>query len=289
MKIPEILREQRRGVSFEFFPPKTEKGRANLAGCADVLKKYEPLFVSATYGAGGGNKDTAVDTVISLNKSDEMTVMPHLTCIGAQAPELDGILSVYEKNGIENILALRGDPPAGDETFDVSSGDFPHASDMISHISEKYPFALAAAAYPEGHFEAASLGEDIENTKKKIDAGARFLITQMFFNNAHFYSFREKLKKAEIDVPVLAGIMPILNFGKIRDLANNYAKVEIPEKLSRLMEPLAESPEDQKKAGIEYAVRQCEDLKSNGVGFFHFFVLNRPDAAVKIIEAAGLG
>ncbi len=287
LRIAEELAVRRKGVSFECFPPKTEKGKNNLYSALRELEKYEPLFVSVTYGAGGGNKDTAVDTVLSLKKDFSFTVMPHLTCIGASLGEINQILDTYKAGGIENILALRGDPPASSDDFDASKGVFGHASEMIKHIKRDYGFSCAAAFYPEGHFEALSLEDDIIHSVGKIEAGAGFAVTQMFFDNSYYYDFMDRAGKAGIKVPVLPGIMPVLNFEKIKELASSSAKVMIPEDLAALMERF-NSPEDQKKAGIDYASAQCADLKKNGVNFFHFFVMNRAESASRIIENAEL-
>ena len=287
MKIAEKLAANEKGVSFECFPPKTEKGKNNLYSALGELEKHEPLFVSVTYGAGGGNKDTAVDTVLSLKKDFSFEIMPHLTCIGASMDEINEILDTYKVAGIENILALRGDPPSGVEGFDPSKGVFAHASDMIKHIKKEYGFSCASAFYPEGHFEALSLEDDISRSVEKIEAGADFAVTQMFFDNSCYYDFMDRAVKAGIKAPVLPGIMPILNFEKIKELASSSAKVMIPKKLEDLMARF-DSPDDIKKAGIDYASTQCADLLKNGVKFFHFFVMNRAESASRIIENAGL-
>ncbi|MEA2081381.1 MAG: methylenetetrahydrofolate reductase [NAD(P)H] [Elusimicrobiota bacterium] len=287
MIIAEELGRRERGVSFECFPPKTEKGMRNLHSAMGELGKCNPLFVSVTYGAGGGNKDTAARTVLSLKKNFSFTVMPHLTCVGASLDEINEILDTYKASGIEDILALRGDAPSGIEGFDPSKGVFVHASDMIKHIKKDYGFSCAAAVYPEGHFEALSFEDDIVNSVGKMEAGADFSITQMFFDNRYYYDFADRFEKAGNNCPVLPGIMPILNFKKIKELASSSAKVTIPKKLESLMARF-DSPGDIKKAGIDYASAQCEDLKKNGVKFFHFFVMNRAESAARIIENAGL-
>lgn len=287
MRIAEKLAAEGKGVSFECFPPKTEKGRRNLYDALGGLEKYKPLFVSVTYGAGGGNRETAVDTALSLKKDFSFEVMPHLTCIGASAPEIDDVLGGYKDAGVDNILALRGDPPAALEGFDLSRGVFQHASDLIKHIKNEYPFSCGAAFYPEGHFQSPSLEDDIRRTADKFAAGADFGVSQMFFDNRHYYDFLERASKAGIKQPLLPGIMPILNFEKIKELASSSAKVEIPGKLEKLMGRYS-SPEDIKRAGIDYASAQCEDLLRNGLRFFHFFVMNRAESAASIIENAGI-
>jgi len=287
MRIAEKLEASERGVSFECFPPKTEKGRSNLYGALGALEKYKPLFVSVTYGAGGGNRDTAVDTVLSLKKDFTFEVMPHLTCIGAPASEIDGVLDTYKDAGIENILALRGDPPSALEGFDESRGVFAHASDLIKHIKKEHSFSAGAAFYPEGHFQSPSPADDITHLAGKFAAGADFGISQMFFDNRHYYDFLDRAAKAGIKKPLIPGIMPILNFEKIKELASSSAKVAIPDKLERLMNSYSD-PEDIRKAGIDYASAQCEDLLRNGVRFFHFFVMNRAESSACIIENAGI-
>lgn len=287
MRIAEKLAASVKGVSFECFPPKTEKGRNNLYAALGGLEKYRPLFVSVTYGAGGGNKDTAVGTVLSLKKDFSFEVMPHLTCIGAPVGEINRILDTYKAAGIENILALRGDPPAAIEGFDESKGVFPHASGFIKHIRKEYAFSCGAAVYPEGHFQSASLEDDTLHSAEKFSSGADFGVSQMFFDNRYFFDFVDRMDKAGIKTPVLPGIMPILNFDKIKELASSSAKVTIPVKLEQLMSRYSD-PDDIRKAGIDYASLQCADLLKNGVKFFHFFMMNRSESAARIIENAGI-
>jgi methylenetetrahydrofolate reductase (NADPH) len=274
MKIRDILSDSHTGVSFEVFPPKTEKGMANLQVCVDEFVRWKPSFVSVTYGAGGSNRDNAIETVVSLKKRDDVEVLAHLTCIGASKSEIRSIMEIYKRNGIENILALRGDPPKDVVDFDWSNGEFRNAREMVEFIKKEHDFCVGVAVYPEGHSESPTIEKDMEYMKQKIDAGADFAITQMFFENSHFYSFLERCQKAGIKIPIIAGIMPILNYERIVEFAS-FCRAEIPENLKHLMEPLKGNPDDMKKAGIEFAVRQCLDLKKHGVERFHFFTLNK--------------
>ncbi len=282
MKLKEVLSASERSISFEVFPPKTEKGMENLRHSAAEFAKWTPSFISVTYGAGGSNKDNAIETVVSLEKEVPAEILAHLTAIGATRSEIEGIMEIYRENDIANILALRGDPPK-DSPGDFPAGDFPHASDLVSFIRKNSDFSVGVAVYPEGHFESESIEKDMEYTKAKIDAGADFAITQMFFENSHFYSFIERCEKYGIDVPIIAGIMPVLNFDRIVEFAD-FCKTEIPGKMVRLMEPLKGKPGDMKKAGVDYALEQCLDLKKHGFERFHFFTLNKYASVVEILK-----
>ena len=283
MKIAKNLAANRNGVSFEVFPPKTEKGMANLQVCVDEFARWNPFFVSVTYGAGGSNRDNAIETAVSLKKRDDVEVLAHLTSIGASKSDIRTIMETYKRNGIENILALRGDPPKDAADFDWSKGDFRNACQMVEFIKKENDFCVGVAVYPEGHSESPTIEKDMEYMKRKIDAGADFAITQMFFENSRFYSFLERCQKAGIKIPISAGIMPILNYERIVEFAS-FCGTEIPENLKRLMEPLKGNPDDMKKAGIEFAVRQCLDLKKHGVKRFHFFTLNKYASVNEILK-----
>ena len=283
MRIGELLKEKNKGISFEFFPPKTEKGRDKLLGIASELKAYNPLYVSVTYGAGGSTRERTLDAVSLLKDKAGLLVMPHLACIGADKASINALLRRYAQYGIENILALRGDLPEEMKDFDPSKGDFPHASDMMELIKGYGRFSIGVAVYPEGHIESPSLEIDIEKAKMKIDKGADFCITQMFFDNEPFYRLRDRMKKAGIGIPVIAGIMPISNFDKIKEFAA-FCGATIPSDIVRRMESVLDDPDNMKKVGIEVATKQCEDLRKNGVNFFHFYTLNKSSSVKQILD-----
>jgi len=282
MKIKDILKEGR-SVSFEFFPPKTDKGREKLLKTFESLNTFSPSFVSVTYGAGGGNRKDALETVRILKNLNKTEVLVHLTCIGSTKQEILNLIEEYKKIGVENILALRGDPPKNDENFDMKKGEFRFAKDLIEFVKSKEEFCMGVAVYPEGHPESPGIEKDIEYTKAKIEAGADFAITQMFFNNSHFYRFMERMEKASLKIPVIAGIMPVTNFKKIKEFAS-FCKAEIPPELEKRFENIPENSPDEFKAGVEYAIAQVGDLIKNGFKFFHFYTLNKAQAILEILK-----
>lgn len=288
MRIKDILQRKKRGVSFELFPPKTEKGLLRLEEVAKQLEKYQPLYVSMTYGAGGASQNNTVAAVHLLQEKTKLEVMPHLTCIGAKKSELAELLADYKTRGIENILALRGDAPQNVPGFDPKRGELAHASDLIAFIKSQYPqFCLGCAVYPQLHPESSSSESDIEYAKKKIDLGCDFCATQMFFENKFFYQLRDRLKAKGAAIPVLPGIIPIIDFKQIEKFAA-LCNATIPSEVADAMQKHLDQPEEMRKIGVEFAVKQCKDLVSHGVNYFHFFTLNRSESVQEVIEACGL-
>ncbi len=285
MKISEVFKKRDRGVSFEFFPPKTDEGLSELVKTAKELEAYNPLYASVTYGAGGSTRDRTRGSLLALKEKTGLTLMSHLTCIGATREGMDGILKDYKENGIENILALRGDPPHEMYEFDREAGEFRYARDLVKFIKRYDFFSTAVAVYPEGHQEAPSLEADLQYAKEKIDAGADFAITQMFFDNLYFYNFMENAGKIGITVPILPGIMPLADFEKVKKFAS-FCKATVPRAVEEELSACA--PGDGHKRGIEATIRQCEDLIKNGVKYLHFYTLNRAGAMMEIISALGL-
>lgn len=284
MFIRDILKERDEGVSFEFFPPKTEEGRDDFLRVVKELSAFDPLYVSVTYGAGGTTQDRTYRTLKWLREETDLTLMSHLTCIGATKEAMDDLLRRYISIGIDNILALRGDPPKGIPDFNPLKGEFRYASDLVRFIRGYGCFSIGVAVYPEGHQESPSLDKDIEYMKKKIDEGADFGITQMFFDNRFFYEFMERVERAGISIPIIPGIMPIGDIRKIKEFAS-FCKATIPDSIMKRMEPLQHNPEEMKKIGIEIAIKQCIELRDNGVRYLHFYTLNRPDMVSSIIKA----
>lgn len=283
MLIRDILKERGKGVSFEFFPPKNEQGKEAFMAVVRELRSFNPLYVSVTYGAGGTTQDRTYRTLLWLRNETDLTVMSHLTCIGATEKAMDELLRRYISVGVDNILALRGDPPKGVPDFDPLRGEFRYASDLVRFIKGYGFFSIGVAVYPEGHQESPSLEKDMEYTKKKIDEGADFAITQMFFDNRYFYEFIDRAEKLGINIPVIPGIMPIGDIKKIMEFAS-FCKATIPDSIIKKMEPFQNNPEEMKKIGIEIAVKQCMELRNNGIRFFHFYTLNRVDMVRPIVE-----
>ncbi len=284
MKISEILKQVKRSISFEFFPPKTAEGEEALFRTIKELEFIHPTFVSITYGAGGTTRERTIRVVKKIHTQTNLTVMAHQTCIGHTRKEIIDILSQYKEIGVQNILALRGDIPQGqEETFVFPPDGCRYANELVSLIRETFGdwFSIGVAAYPEGHPESPDLDTDIYYFKKKVEAGAEFAITQMFFDNRYFYNYIEKLQKEGIDIPVIPGIMPITNFKQIKKFAD-MCGATIPGELIQKLQAVADKPEEIEKIGIDYAIQQCEDLLKNGVKGLHFYTLNKSKATIEI-------
>ena len=286
MKISEIFKKKKQGISFEFFPPKSPGGKDAFLKVAKDLSAYDPLYVSVTYGAGGTTQDRTINTLKWIKEETDLTVMSHLTCIGATRASLNSLLKEYEAHGIDNILALRGDPPKNVPDFDLEQGEFKYAKNLVDFVKKYDYFSIAVAVYPEGHLQSPSLEKDLEFTKQKIDAGADFAITQMFFDNRYFYEFMDRAAKQGITIPILPGIMPIIDCKKIVEFAG-FCNTTVPQEVLDRMEPVMDVPEEMRKLGVEFAVKQCEDLMKHGVKYFHFYTMNRSDTVSEIVKALG--
>lgn len=284
MKIGQILR-QKFSLSFEFFPPKTPEGELDLFNHIKSLEGINPDFVSVTYGAGGGTREKTRQVVSRFAREEKLNVMAHLTCIAHSKQEIIEILSGYKKSDIQNILALRGDSPIG-SGIDPNSGEIPHAIDLIRLIKNVFgdAFSIGAAAFPEKHPESASWESEMDHFKRKIDAGADFAVTQLFFNNHAYFDFIDRCRGNHIDIPIIPGIMPITNFKQIRKFSE-MCGASIPKELSDELGRFEEDPAEVAKAGLEYAVKQCEKLLENGVPGLHFYTLNKSMATLSIYQA----
>ena len=280
MKIIDILKNKRVTLSFEVFPPKTADAVPTALAAAEAIAALHPDFMSVTYGAGGGTSDFTVHIASAVKKTYGVEVMPHLTCLSSTKEKVTETLQDYKEAGFGTIMALRGDVPADG----TRKNDFEHATDLMKQIkSFDSSMTLGGACYPEGHPESPSLAADIENIRSKVDAGAQFLSTQMFFDNSLFYSYLNRLHAAGIDVPVLAGIMPITNKRILtRSLAMSGSAV--PARYLAMIDAYGDSPEAMKQAGIAYATEQILDLYANGVRNVHVFAMNKPDVAKAISE-----
>ena len=275
--------QEGRTISFEFFPPRAADGIPGVLDTVNELTAYCPDFVSVTYGAGGSTRQFTEKITIEAKESAAVEVMAHLTCVGQTVEELDGVLGRLEDAGIENVIALRGDPPRGEEHFTATEGGFSHASDLVTHINANYQFGIAAACYPEGHTEAESLERDLEYAKLKVDNGADFLITQLFFDNDDYFAFADRAEAAGIDVPVIPGILPVLSAPQIRRFTALCGS-KIPPALDADLDRLAEDDDAVRELGIEHATRQVEELWAAGVPGVHFYVLNRSYSVSKILD-----
>ncbi len=286
MKIGQLLGSGLFSISFEFFPPKDEKGERQLFETIRKLEKLNPTFVSVTYGAGGSTRDRTRRIVKRIHEETELTVMAHLTCIAHTKEELLDILRDYRNIGIENILALRGDVPRDRPDWRPPEGACRYAVELVELIRSSFGdyFSVGVAAYPEGHPESPNLEWEVKFFKRKVEAGADFAITQMFFVNEYYYRFVELCQKAGVEIPIIPGIMPITNFRQIKKFAS-LCGATIPSSLVEKMERVEDRPEEVKKIGIEFAIEQCLDLIEHGVPGLHFYTLNKSDATLRIYEA----
>jgi methylenetetrahydrofolate reductase (NADPH) len=281
MRIDELLHGGKPTISFEFFPPKTDEGFTSLFRTIDELKSIKPSYVSVTYGAGGSTREKTVQLVERIQRDLGIRSMAHLTCVGHTADQIGGILDDLWKAGIRNVLALRGDPPAGQTQFTAAEGGFANADGLVKYIAKRHPFCIGVAGYPEGHPQCLNLTRDMEHLKRKIDNGGNFIVTQLFFDNADFYRFRDRAVAMGINAPIVAGIMPILNVAQIKRFIG-MCGAKIPQPLLLKLESLETDADAVHRAGVDHAVDQCRDLIANGVAGIHFYTLNKSKATVDI-------
>ncbi len=284
MRIDEILGRGQPTISFEFFPPKTDQGFATLFKTIEHLRPLKPSYVSVTYGAGGSSRQQTVDLVERIQSQIGIRSMAHLTCLGHTADEIGGILDDLWNAGIRNVLALRGDAPAGQMQFVSTPGGFANADALVSCVRGRHDFCIGVAGYPEGHPQCLNRIRDLEHLKRKVDNGANFIITQLFFDNADFYRFREQARRIGIKVPIIAGIMPILNVAQIKRFIS-MCGAKIPHPLLLKLEAVEQNPETVQATGVEYAMQQCRDLLSHQVDGLHFYTLNKSRATFEICQA----
>jgi methylenetetrahydrofolate reductase (NADPH) len=282
LKIKDIL-EKTRPVSFEFFPPRQAEGIPAVLETMEELKVYCPDFVSVTYGAGGSTQAFTEEITLKIKRDTGVEVMAHLTCVGQNKEEIDQVLARLEAEGVENIMALRGDPPKGETEFVPVKGGFQHASELLTHVKANYSFGVAAACYPESHPESVDLDTDLRYVKMKVDKGAGFLVTQLFYDNRYYFDFVERARAAGIDVPIIPGILPVLNSAQVRRFTR-LSGSEIPPDLDKLLDKYADSDNSARDMGVEYATAQVRELWDAGVPGVHFYVLNRSYSVSRILD-----
>lgn len=277
MKISDILKQDRVTLSFEVFPPKTSSSYESVARATQEIAALHPDFMSVTYGAGGGTSEHTVHIAADLHAQYGVNVLTHLTCVSSTRQHVSSMLEKFKQEGIENILALRGDIPAGG----APANDYHYAAELVRDIKAQGDFCVGGACYPEGHVEAASKTEDILHLKEKVDAGCEFLTTQMFFDNNILYNFLYRIREKGITVPVIAGIMPVTNVKQIKRITS-MSGTYLPERFKAIVDRFADNPDAMKQAGVIYATEQIIDLIANGVNHIHVYSMNKPEIAAGI-------
>ena len=288
MRIDEILAAADEPVfSFEFFPPKTDEGWENLRTALQELRAFEPDFASVTYGAGGSTRGRTLEVTKWLKQDLGIEAMAHLSCVGASRDELGTILDGIGEAGIDNVLALRGDPPRGETEWRPHPEGLRYSTELAALISESYPFCVGAACFPEVHPDAPDLAHDLRFLRQKIDSGVGFLITNLFLDNELYFQFVDEARAAGIDVPIIPGIMPVTNAGQIKTMTETCG-ASIPEALQEALEWRAPDPEAVLQLGVAYATLQCAELLARGAPGIHFYTLNRSPATRAILSALKL-
>ena len=288
MRIADSLRTGSTSFSFEFLPPKTDEAMQSLEQTVAALRPLQPTFVSVTYGAGGSTRERTLELAVRIKREMGIEAMAHLTCVGHSRSELRGILKGLKDGGVENIMAIRGDPPAGEERFQPAADGLSYGSELIAFIhDEGFDFCVGGGAYPEGHVESPDRHVDISHLLLKAQAGAAFFITQLFFDNALYFYFAKRAQDAGITVPIIAGIMPITNAEQIRRFTQRCGAT-IPARLSNALDR-CETPEEVRELGIAWATDQCEELLARGVPGIHFYTLNRSLSTRRILRNLGRG
>jgi len=285
MRIGEIYQTIPFGLSIEIFPPKSESGDESLFAMLEQASVWNPAFISCTYGAGGSTRTRTIDLCDEIQKRFGMTATAHFTCVGSTREELVDWLETAASRGIRNIMALRGDPPQGETEFVQAEGGLRNANELVSLIRDRFDdFGIGVAGYPEKHQEAPDAATDLANLKRKVDAGADAVFTQMFYENESFLKFRDDCEDLGIDEPIIPGIMPITQFARIKRITSLCGAV-IPDVLAAKLEAVQDDKDAQFEIGVEFAIEQCQELIHEGVPGIHFYVLNRMDACDRILEA----
>jgi methylenetetrahydrofolate reductase (NADPH) len=288
VRIDEIIATRDGPVfSFEFFPPKTDEGERNLRATLEDLRSFDPDFVSVTYGAGGSTRNRTLELTHWIKRDLGIEAMAHLSCVGSTREELRVILDGMQRAGIENVLALRGDPPRGETEWRPHPGGLHYSTELAELISSSYPFSVGAACFPEVHPQAPDLAHDLRFLKDKVENGASFLITQLFFDNELYFRFVEEAQAVGIDVPIIPGIMPITDVGQIKTITG-MCGASIPPSLLEALDWRAPHPDAVLQLGVAYATLQCAELLARGAPGIHFYTLNRSPASRAILSALKL-
>ena len=288
MQIAELFEDDAPTVSFEFFPPKNEDGEQSLFATIQALEACRPSYVSVTYGAGGSTRDRTLSLVGRIKREIGIEPMAHLTCVGSTRDEIRRVVEGLCDAGVENVLALRGDPPKGQDTFVRTEGGFGYATELVGFLREEFPqLCLGAACYPETHVEADDAEQDLAHLKEKVDAGVDFLVSQLFFDNQDFFAFVRRARSARIDQPIVAGLMPVTNVGQVERFTK-MCGARIPQELGRRLKIVEHDPAAVVATGVAWCVAQCEELLAAGVDGIHYYTLNRSSATLAVHAALGL-
>lgn len=280
MKIIDIIKSEKPTLSFEVFPPKTSDKFESVKHATEEIAALKPDFMSVTYGAGGGTSEFTADIASNIQNNYGVPTLAHLTCVSSTKEKIASVVENLKNKQISNILALRGDIPAD---LDMSHLDYHYASELIDDIKARGDFCIGGACYPESHPESENSFDDIKNLKIKVDKGCEFLTTQMFFDNNILYNFLYRIREAGIDVPVVAGIMPVTQASQIKRIMS-ISESALPQRFVRIVDRYGSNPEAMKQAGIAFATEQVIDLYANGVNAVHIYSMNKPDVAKKIME-----
>jgi methylenetetrahydrofolate reductase (NADPH) len=287
MKFAEAYRDGKFGLSFELFPPKTPAGEEALWRNLNELVAHRPSFITCTYGAMGSTRDKTLEIVCEVRRRYRLPVASHVTCVGSTVEQLTQYLETARESGVENIVALRGDPPKGEATFQAVEGGLRYANELVALIRRQFPsFGIAVAGYPETHQEAPNAEADLANLKRKVDAGGDVVITQVFYDNTDFFRFRERCEGLGIRAPVIPGILPVTNCAQVKRITS-MCKARLPESFLAELETAGDDENAQFEVGVEYATRQVCELLEEGIAGLHFYVMNKSPATVRVLEAAG--
>lgn len=287
MSLSAFFRGHRRGLSFELFPPKTDEGVPTLLEAVDELCRFTPDFFTCTYGAGGSTQSRTMQVATAVKRQTGCPVASHLTCVGSTVDQLRQYLTLAREEGVDYIVALRGDPPKGETTFKPVEGGLRYANELVALIRDEFPeFGIAVAGYPETHQEAASFEIDLANLKRKVDSGADIIVTQLFYKNEDFLRFRDACEAIGIDIPIVPGIMPVTNLAQIKRIAS-LCKASLPDTFVERLGERADDADWQFEVGVEFAQQQVRELLEEGVPGMHFYVLNKSQATSRVLEGAG--
>ena len=284
--VAQFYTSEHKGLSFELFPPKTDQGDAALMRHMEVLMQFSPDYITCTYGAGGSTQTKTMDVITAVKTAFDVPVASHLTCVGSTADDLRSYLEEASRKEVDFLVALRGDPPQGDSKFQAVEGGFSYANELVEFIRAEFPqFGMAVAGYPEVHQEALSAESDLENLKRKVDAGADIVITQLFYDNTDYFDFCDRCETAGIEVPIVPGILPVTNLAQIQRITSLCGS-KLPDQFVQRLSQKEHDVDWQFEVGVEFAAAQVKELIDQGAAGVHFYVLNKSQATLRVLEAA---